>query len=168
MVTVSEVRKKSRDDKKTTAERKSYRKDSYTYTESSPGSNRFQNFSAKTVSSPAATAKRKAIQSDKKPSAKAPAKKSYPARQGGMDTGNVMKSQEQRFRPAPASSGPRRGGARAGTPAKPDTSKYVFSPMMGKMVPRGKPTTPTKKPSSLSEMMKRNWEKYRPKTGAGR
>lgn len=91
---------------------RSYRKGSYTYTESAPGSNKFQNF---TASKP--TVKKVRDESrDKKAKAAQPAptisrnpyekkadlptisrnpyesssKKAYPPRQGGMDTGNVM------------------------------------------------------------------------------
>lgn len=114
---------------------RSYKKGSYTYTESAPGSNKFQNFTAakptvkqardesrdkkaavvqtpspkyrggpegdgKVVSSKASATPTSDYRSPRsRPSATptsdyraAPIKKSYPARQGGMDTGNVVQS----------------------------------------------------------------------------
>lgn len=119
----------------------------------------------KKKSSPKATAKRDAIQGDKKrvlergfsPRDAANVKPAPRALERGFsprDSRNVKPVQrklESGFSP------------RESAKPKADTSNYVFSPMMGKMVPRGEPIKPAKSSSYWSDLMKRNWEKYKNK-----
>ena len=140
---------------------RSYKKNGYTYTESAPGSNKFQNFTAakptvkqardesrskkaavvqgtspkyrggsegdgKVVSSKASATPTSDYRSPRsRPSATptsdyraAPIKKSYPARQGGMDTGNVVQSSppattgERKYKKVPRSAAIAYGGGK--------------------------------------------------------
>ena len=144
---------------------KSYKKNGYTYTESSPGSNKFQNF---TAAKPTVKDVRVASNANKaKAAVVTPKAKGKPgesnmsrseatrpaSRMGGMDTGNVMKS-----RPSATSSSDYRGTPVRGTPAKSSAStnnlaaeynaEQIAKYKRGEFNAPTKPNTPAVKSSS--------------------
>lgn len=103
---VSDVRKKSKDDKTATAARKSYKKDGYTYTESAPGSNKFQNFgAAKPVEKKPAVKAKTVTKPKPKPAAKTAVRGQEKRFPSAEDRKMATVGQEQRYRPAAVTSG---------------------------------------------------------------